>query len=56
MKEYIPLDTLSEYVDLLVLAVYIIHITLPTSYFFSKPVVFGGGVILSWIHDRKLMV
>ena len=56
MKEYLPLETLSEYLSLLVLAVQLLHIRPPNRYLPYKPVVFNGYVLVSWSHDRKLMV
>ena len=45
MKEDHPLDTLSEYVDLLLLDVHLINRILPTSYIISQPVVFDRNML-----------
>ena len=56
MEEDPPLDTLSESIGLLFLAVQIFHKTLLTSYLLSKPVSFDGDVLGSWSHYMQLMV
>ena len=56
MKEDLPLYIPNEYVGLLVLAIHLLHITLPTIYLLYKSVVFDGDVIVSWSNYRLLMV
>ena len=56
MKEDIHLYIPSEYVGLLVLAMHLLHRTLPNIYLLYKPVIFDGVVIGSWSHYIQLMV